>query len=386
MDIDNALKTIPHLPNDRVSTNDGRFSYESGTPMFMSASENLSTHSASNIDQQTRFTSNTTVTLTTSTPTTPLNDLSGSSFFINNMPGTRRTMREMQDSDRYTSMTSLGVLPIRPPMTESSILFTNKPTESTNGTTQLLYAAETVDTDLTSEVMAFWEDYLHEVLKGEEPISPKNKPAPPSQTSANCWPPNGSIKRNPKRQPLAFANPLFVYGTKSENNLDKFKKSGSLSSVNSAKGGRTVSPSPSVDGVAMSSVPACRLSTNSEFSEIQNYMSNLSNSILSRSMDFPLPPPRNTPGGLKRTNTEGIIISQQEVMTTSINSPPESPSCSQSIGRRGLSNQGSVRMGIRSVQRKIVDNEKVRHLFETNIFHLIKSLCCFLTLKQLMEA
>lgn len=377
-----------------------------------------------------RFVSNTSFMLTGGSTTPSLSSDTGGSFC--DIPRTRNTMREMQDSDQYISMTSEKSLPVLPPVTSASVLFGSRlqdrpplassPTSSS--VNRLMFAAETNSNDFSADVMSMIDNVLtsmlnpKEVARGSSQLSLNQKGS--SSSLSQQQPPNsvttGTLGR---QQPLAFSNPLFPYppfprpsqtpptfpgaGTLPGESDRKHCLTGSTNSsgIEPIQHGkippaffRNTSPSPSLSegqttqrtgflygchshenlphhhhqriaATSNSSHPPNRNSAVLAVSDVDAYFATNSTGVMSRSMEFPLPPlqpPIGSDSILKRNNTDSLIMMPRSAPgLAGLDTPPESPTfCSVGypVGRRNGQSQGTVRMGVRSMQRKLQESEK----------------------------
>lgn len=378
-----------------------------------------------------RFVSNTSFMLTGGGSTTPsLSSDTGGSFC--DIPRTRNTMREMQDSDLYISMTSEKSLPVLPPVTAASVLFGNRlhdrPPHASSPTSSSvnrpMFAAETNTTDFSADVMSMIDNVLTSMHIPKEIAAPRGNQSLLNQkgslTSLSHQPPGNIVATGTlgRQQPLAFSNPLFSYppcprpsqtppifpgaGTLPGESDRKHCPTGSVNgpivdaiqrSVVPPAFARNTSPSPSLsEGPApqrMGFLYGChshenlphhhhRVATTSNsihppnrnsaalaVSDVDSYFATNSGGVMSRSMEFPLPPlqpPMGPDSILKRNNTDSMIILPRSAPgLVGLDTPPESPTfCSVGypIGRRNGQSQGTVRMGVRSMQRKLQESEK----------------------------
>lgn len=428
--VSHSSKT-PRASNDIYRNGCNSVSATTGTPLMLEmrtpVDDSIDGSNPGSQASTPRFVSNTSFMLTGGSTTPSLSSDTGGSFC--DIPRTRNTMREMQDSDLYISMTSEKSLPVLPPVTSASVLFGNRlhdrPPHASSPTSssvnRLMFAAETNSNDFSTDVMSLIDSVLTNMISPKE-IARSNQLSlsqKGSSTSLSQQPPNsvatGTLGR---QQPLAFSNPLFSYppcprpsqtppifpgaGTLPGESDRKHCPTGSTngSTVDTIQHSmvppafvRNTSPSPSlgegqnlqrtgflygchshenlphhqqrVVATSNSIHPPNRNSASLAVSDVDSYFATSSGGVMSRSMEFPLPPLQPPPGPdsiLKRNNTDSMILMPRSAPgLVGLDTPPESPTfCSVGypVGRRNGQSQGTVRMGVRSMQRKLQESEK----------------------------
>lgn len=370
-----------------------------------------------------RFVSNTSFMLTNSSHSMS-SDAAGIQFF--DVPRSRNTMREMQDSDQYISFTSEKALPVLPPVTSASVLFGGNrphnqlPPVSSSSGSQLMFAAETASDDFSMDVLSMIDSMIYSMSNTNNVAASSDSLLRRQKGSSSSLSHQGPAATNVvgRQQPLAFSNPLFTYqgGAKpldvspihtpqnqtppiisshcsslNDNGKKALLTNGSaehpLSSVPPNVLARNTSPSPSLGHPpiqragylygchshenlphqrSLASVPQrppTRNSATPAVSDLDSYFATASGGALSRSMEFPAPnlQQHDSDSLLKRNNTDSLIVVPRGTGITSLDTPPESPTCCTTghpMGRRNGLSSGTVRMGVRSMQRKLQESEK----------------------------
>lgn len=342
------------------------------------------------------------------------------------VPRSRNTMREMQDSDQYISLTSEKALPVLPPVTSASVLFGGNrphhdqlPPVSGSSGNQLMFAAETAGEDFSMDVLSMIDSMIYSMSNTKDVAASSDSLLRRQKGSSSSLSHQGPAATSAvgRQQPLAFSNPLFSYqGTKpsdmspihtpqnqtppsissqcsslNDNGRKALLTNGSaehtLSSVPPNVLARNTSPSPSLGHPPIQRVgylygchshenlphqrslasvpqrPPTRNSAAPAVSDLDSYFATATGGALSRSMEFPAPNLQQPDSGspLKRNNTDSLIVVPRGTGITSLDTPPESPTCCTTghpMGRRNGPSSGTVRMGVRSMQRKLQESEK----------------------------
>lgn len=309
-------------------------------------------------------------------------------------PRTRTTMREMQDSSSYTSFTSPKDPPVCPPATAVRQRPLKAAADIEKEWRQIVYAAETV-IESSNSVNELSDTSTEHLLGSVDSVE-----SDPQQIIVSASEDSKSTGL-PASQPLSFANPLFLYKASARAssssctsglNSSVIQKSYSLSSVvgsgdvgslptagccrapsavvQSSSPERSVLPRQRVGG----GMPGWKPSQSNECladgggdvvreqpltrhsailtkagltTKLSGLSSSLSNSTeLSVSCDAEQ---------LKQSTAVSNVVG--------LDTPPDSPHCVSTghgvtTGRKITPSQNSVRMGVRSMQRRPVEPEK----------------------------
>jgi len=340
-----------------------------------------------------QFVSNTSVTLSAaSIPPAP--------------PRTRTTMREMQDSSGYVSLTSPKHLPVCPPLTAVGQHSPTAAADIEKEWKQIVYAAETV-VEASNSADEFLNSSFEHLPDSVDSVSEHLIVSGGREAKSSVL---------PLSQPLSFANPLFVYGTPTQdgsciNSFDSsfIQKSYSLTSVDGSNGTTcplTCRPTMLADGSGYSGLTRQKFITN-----VQGRKPSLSNECLTDSRGDVVRETRHsailssaTPagnavvlsGGLSRSTELPVSCDTEQLRrgaaasknVMGLDTPPDSPSYVVTGTSHGVkkvtATQNNVRMGVRSMQRRLVEPDKskieARHLMCLLVTYVrvLPNLCAYL--------
>ena len=321
-----------------------------------------------------RFVSNTLVTL--SPATVP-------SLMAGAPPRTRTTMREMQGSDGYVSFTSPEDLPVCPPLTAVRQRVPTPAEDVEKEWKQIVFAAETVVNG--DQCVDDISDTSLELL----PVCADSVDSDCHHMMPSFGGKSFESSVLPSTQPLSFANPLFLYRSSSRPSpggsvvsLDSsvIQKSYSLSSV---FGSNSVESPPTVGGRG-TPVAVRNKSPGAGATAVQAWKPSQSNGCLADSMGMEGMMTRynevvstDGPSTSKPLGVGSVLSRSTELPASSdtdqsrhssavmgLDTPPDSPQYSSRYqraspgSRKATPSQNNVRMGVRSMHRRPIEQDK----------------------------